>query len=197
MATTHNNSQTQLLNNDGSPAELPQQMSQQDSQQHVNALRSEVQGAYLQGRNDESLVQEQMRDQARSRARSQPINDNTASGMLLGLIVAFLAASAGAAMYLWGTHRSAPIAVPQVERESNTERETTIIERAGDQLPERLPDVTVEVPDVNVTLPEFKVPDINLPATREVEGSDNSEAPTDTVSDPTSGTTAEPVVEGE
>ena len=198
MATTHNNSQTQLLNNADNTLELPQQPVQQDSLHNAGMLPSDVQNAYLQGRSDESRVQNRLSKQARSLSRSQSAQDNTASGMLIGLIVAFLAASAGAAAYLWGTYRGLPTATPQVERESTTERETTIIERAGEQIPERLPEVNVDVPDVNVTIPEIRVPEIqvpeiNFPATGEADAGENSTTPMESVSEPAD----TPVLEGE
>jgi len=115
---------------------------------------------YVKGRNDENYTQSNLRAQERvvaeSRSRARE-NDSAASGMLLGLIVALIAAGVGAALYfLTGdrTNSVVPVAVPQIEKET-TEKETTIIEREVSAPPVSLPDVQVDLPDVNV-------PDINV-----------------------------------
>ncbi len=100
---------------------------------------------YVQGRNDENYVQN---DLARDRAVATT-NDSAASGLVFGLIIALLAALIGGAFYLLSGDRSnnvVPVAVPQTETETTNEIQ--------------LPDVNVNVPEVNV--PEVNVPDVNI-----------------------------------
>ncbi len=105
---------------------------------------------YVQGRTDENYVQQNLRGQERVIAQSRA-DDNAASGMLLGLFIALLAAGVGAALYFLGGDRTAPVAVPQIQKETTIEKETTIIEKDNSQPAVELPDVQVDVPDVNIT----------------------------------------------
>ncbi len=105
---------------------------------------------YVQGRTDENYVQQNLRGQERVVAQSRA-DDNAASGMLLGLFIALLAAGVGAALYFLSGDRTAPVAVPQIQKETTTEKETTIIEKDNSQPAVTLPDVQVDVPDVNIT----------------------------------------------
>ncbi len=111
---------------------------------------------YARGRNDENYVQRNMREQERIIAQSRA-NDSAASGMVFGLVIALLAAGAGAAFFfLGGMGRDrpeiTPAEAPQIQKEV-IEKETTIIER---QAP------AVSLPDVQVDIPEIKVPDIDV-----------------------------------
>lgn len=120
------------------------------------ATREEVarRDGYVQGRSDENYAQGTMRTQERMIAQERA-NDSAASGLLIGLLVALLAAGAGAALYFLTGDRTnvVPVSVPQVEKE--TTRETTIIEREVQAPDVSLPDVQVDVPDVNL-------PDVNI-----------------------------------
>ena len=92
-------------------------------------------------------------------------DDNAASGLLLGLFIALLAAGVGAALYFLSGDRTAPVAVPQIQKETTTEKETTIIERDNSQPAVEPPDVQVNVPEVSVpevSAPEVNVPDVNI-----------------------------------
>lgn len=115
---------------------------------------------YVKGRNDENYAQGNLRAQERIAAESSARareNNSAASGMLLGLVVAALAAGVGAALYFLAGDRSnnvAPVAAPQIE-ERTIERETTVIEREVPTPPVSLPDVQVDVPEVN--LPDIDV----------------------------------------
>ena len=110
---------------------------------------------YVQGRSDEHYVQRNLRDQERVVAQSRA-NDNAASGLVFGLIIALLAAGIGAAFYFLSGDRTdvVPVAVPQIQKETTTEKETTVIER--DSQP------AVNLPDVQVNVPEVNVPDVNI-----------------------------------
>jgi len=114
---------------------------------------------YVKGRNDESYAQGTIRTHERIAAQSQA-NDSAASGLLVGLLVAVIAAGAGVALYFLTGDRTnpAPVAVPQIERE--TTKETTVIEREAPSPDVSLPDVQINVPDVNV--PDVNVPDVNV-----------------------------------
>ncbi len=105
---------------------------------------------YVRGRTDENYVQQNLRGQERGIAQSRA-DDNAASGLLLGLFIALLAAGVGAALYFLSGDRTAPVAVPQIQKETTTEKETTIIERDNSQPAVELPDVQVDAPDVNIT----------------------------------------------
>lgn len=110
---------------------------------------------YVRGRQDESHVQRDLRDRdlreydrviAQSRA-----NDNAASGVVFGIAIAVVAAGVGIAAYflLGGNDNSlTPAEAPPVQRETVIERET-IIERPNAAPAESLPDVQIDVPDVN------------------------------------------------
>ncbi len=116
---------------------------------------------YIRGRNDENYVQGSVRSQERAVAQSRA-NDSAASGMVLGLCIALLAAGAGAAVYFLAGDRTevAPVVVPQIEREKTTEKETTIIERESPAPAITLPDVNV--PDVNIQVPDVNAPDVDV-----------------------------------
>lgn len=120
------------------------------------ATREEIarRDGYVQGRNDENYAQGALRTQERMIAQERA-NDSAASGMLVGLLIALLAAGAGAALYFFTGDRTnvVPVAVPQVEKE--TTKETTIIEREV-QAPE------VSLPDVQVDVPEVNLPDVDI-----------------------------------
>lgn len=118
---------------------------------------------YVKGRNDENYVQGSLRSQGRVAAQAQ-INDSAASGMLIGIIIAILAAVVGGAMYFLTGDRTnvAPIAVPQIEREKTIEKETTIIEREVPSPDVSLPDVQIDVPEIQIEAPEVSAPDVNV-----------------------------------
>ena len=143
--TINNPSETNMNGVHGRPA-TPEEIAQRDG--------------YVQGRNDEHSVQRNLRDQERVIAQSRA-NDNAASGLVFGLIIALLAAGIGAAFYFLSGDRTdvVPVAVPQIQKETTTEKETTVIERDS-QPAINLPDVQVNVPEVNV--PEVNVPDVNI-----------------------------------
>lgn len=109
---------------------------------------------YVKGRTDENYVQQNLRGQEGAIAQSRA-DDNAASGLLIGLFIALLAAGVGAALYFLSGDRTAPVAVPQIQKETTTEKETTIIERDNPQPALQLPDVQVDVPAVSV-------PDVNI-----------------------------------
>ncbi len=116
---------------------------------------------YVEGRNDEDYRQRDLRRQERAVSQAQA-NDEAASGVIFGLIVAVLAAGIGAAFYFLSGDRTnlVPVAVPQIQKE------TTIIEKQSPAAPApaapnvTLPDVRINVPDVNV--PDVNVPDVNI-----------------------------------
>lgn len=112
---------------------------------------------YVRGRSDENSVQNSLRGQDRAVAQAQA-NDNAASGLVFGLIIALLAAGVGAAVYFLSGDRTAPVAVPQIERQTTTEKETTIIEKDSPAPAVSLPDVQIDVPQVEAPA----VPDINI-----------------------------------
>ncbi len=141
MAISNNNpSDPNIDGVQGRPA-TPEEIAQRDG--------------YVKGRNDEHYVQGNLRDQERVVAQSRA-NDNAASGLVFGLIIALLAAGVGAAFYFLSGDRTdvVPVAVPQIQKETTTEKETTVIER-DTQPAMSLPDVQMNVPDVNV-------PDVNI-----------------------------------
>ncbi|MEL7331369.1 MAG: hypothetical protein AAFN12_03935 [Cyanobacteria bacterium J06560_2] len=109
---------------------------------------------YVQGRADENYTQGALRSQEHAAAQAQ-VNDSAASGMLTGLLLAILAAGVGAGIYFLTGDRTnvAPVAVPQIEKE--TTRETTIIER-------EVPSPDVSLPDVQIDVPEVDVPDVMI-----------------------------------
>ena len=108
---------------------------------------------YVQGRTDENYVQRNVRSQERIAAQAAADN-NAVSGLLVGMIIALLAAGVGAALYFLTGDRSnvVPVEVPQIDREKETiiEKETTIIEREAPTPDVSLPDVQVDTPDVNI-----------------------------------------------
>ncbi|MEL6813926.1 MAG: hypothetical protein AAFP03_03820 [Cyanobacteria bacterium J06598_3] len=109
--------------------------------------------AYVRGRNDENYVQKTVRSQERANAQRR-VDESASSGVLVGMMIALLAAGVGAALYFLTGDRSnvVPVAAPQIEREvNNTEKETTIIEREVSVPDVSLPDVQVDIPDVNIT----------------------------------------------
>ena len=109
---------------------------------------------YVQGRSDEDYVQRDLRSQEGAIAQSRS-NDSAASGLIVGLLIALLAAGAGAAFYFLGGDRTptAPATAPTVQKE--TIKEKTIIEKQS-------PPPAVSLPDVKVTVPDVKVPDVNI-----------------------------------
>ena len=109
---------------------------------------------YVQGRSDEDYVQRNLRSQESAIAQSRA-DDSAASGLLLGLLIALLAAGAGAAFYFLGGDRTptAPVAAPPVQKE--TIKEKTIIEKQSSP-------PAVSAPDVNITVPDVKAPDVNI-----------------------------------
>lgn len=121
---------------------------------------------YVRGRSDETYVQGHLRNQERADAQARA-NDSAAGGMLFGIILAILAAGVGAVVYFLTGDRTIPTPAPQVERERVIERETTIIERDN-------PAPAVELPDVQVDVPEVSLPDINI---TEEAPADSTEAP--------------------
>ncbi len=154
MATTNNDPSNQDASSDASNQEMsglhgrpatPEEIARRDG--------------YVKGRSDENYAQGTIRTHERIAAQSQA-NDSAASGLLVGLLVAVVAAGAGAALYFLTGDRPnpAPVAVPQIERE--TTKETTVIEREVPASDVSLPDVQINVPDVNV--PEVDAPDINI-----------------------------------
>ena len=116
---------------------------------------------YVQGRSDENYVQGSVRSQERAVAQTRA-NDSAASGMVLGLFLALLAAGVGAAIYFLTGDRTSvePVVVPQIERETTIERDTTVIERESPAPAVELPDVNV--PDVNIQVPDVDVPDVDV-----------------------------------
>ncbi|MFK8185609.1 MAG: hypothetical protein AB8B99_19710 [Phormidesmis sp.] len=140
---------------------------------------------YVRGRNDEYAVQRQARAQERTIAQSQA-NSSATSGLLAGLLLALLAGGIGAAVYfLAGDHNLPnPIAVPQTEKETVREKETTIIEREVPSPDVSLPDVQIEIPDVS--LPDVSLPDVNVgqdsSAGAEDAASQNADAPAEATS---------------
>ena len=140
MAVNNNPSNENLDGVHGRPA-TPEEIAQRDG--------------YVQGRNDENYAQRNLRDQERVVTQARA-NDSAASGMVFGLLIALLAAGVGAAFFfLSGDRTPAPVAVPQIEKEKVTEKETTIIEKQA-------PAPAVSLPDVQVDVPEVEVPDINI-----------------------------------
>ncbi len=110
---------------------------------------------YVRGRNDENYAQRNLREQDRAIAQARS-DDSTASGLVFGLAIAFLAASVGVAFYFLSSDRTpAPVAAPQIQKERVVEKETTIIEKQAPAPAESLPDIQVDVPEV-------KVPDIDI-----------------------------------
>ncbi|MGC1308615.1 MAG: hypothetical protein WA885_15420 [Phormidesmis sp.] len=106
---------------------------------------------YVKGRNDENYQQQSLRSQERVVAQSRE-NDSAASGMVFGLLIALLAAGVGAAFYFLSGDRTAPVAIPQIQKEKVIEKETTVIEKEASEPPAvSLPDVRIETPDINVT----------------------------------------------
>jgi hypothetical protein len=113
---------------------------------------------YVEGRNDEGYQQRDLRRQERAVVQAQA-NDQAASGMIFGLIVAVLAAGIGAAFYFLSGDRTnlVPVAVPQVQKE------TTIIEKQSPAAPApAAPAPNVTLPDIRINVPEVKVPDVNI-----------------------------------
>ena len=96
---------------------------------------------YVQGRSDESYVQNVARDHARAVDRVQ-VRESSGTGIIFGLIVAGLAAAIGGFFYIANMDRggSTPVVLPEVDT-----------------------DITnVELPDVQVDVPEVSTPDINI-----------------------------------
>ena len=139
--TTNNPSNERLDGIHGRPA-TPEEVAQRDG--------------YVQGRTDESYTQNQMRAQDRAIAQSRA-NENAANGLMTGLLIALLAAGIGAALYFLTGDRTnvVPVSVPQTEKETVREKETTIIEREVQAPDVSLPDVQIDVPDVSL-------PDVNI-----------------------------------
>ncbi len=110
---------------------------------------------YVQGRTDENYVQGAVRGQERVNAQ-EIANDSAASGLIVGLMIALLAAGVGAAVYFLARPEPAPVVTPEVEKtpqvQKETVREKTIIER---QAP-------APAPDVNISVPETPAPDVNI-----------------------------------
>ena len=140
MTINNNPSETNMSGIHGRPA-TPEEIAQRDG--------------YVKGRSDEHYVQRDLRDQERVIAQSRA-NDNAASGLVFGLIIALLAAGIGAAFYFLSGDRTdvVPVAVPQIQKETTTEKETTVIEK--DSQP------AISLPDVQVNVPEVNVPDVNI-----------------------------------
>ncbi len=145
MATTNDDINSQELSGVQGRPVTPEEVARHDG--------------YVEGRTDESYAQGTLRTQDRTAAQAQA-NDSAASGLLIGLLVALIAAGAGAALYFLTGDRTepAPVAVPQIEKE--TVKETTVIEREMPSSDVSLPDVQINVPDVAV--PDVNVPDINI-----------------------------------
>ena len=114
---------------------------------------------YVQGRNDENVVQGTARSRERAAAQAAA-NDSAASGLVVGLIIALLAAGVGAAVYFLADPEPTPVVAPKVEKEPQVQREiirekeTTIIERDNS--------TPAPAPDVNVSVPETPAPDVNI-----------------------------------
>ncbi|MGB3571608.1 MAG: hypothetical protein WA901_11430 [Phormidesmis sp.] len=147
-------------NNDSSNQEVPS--NQEISGVHGRPATPEElarRDGYVKGRNDENYAQGTIRTHERVAAQAQA-NDSAASGLLIGLLVALVAAGAGAALYFLTGDRTntVPVAVPQIEKE--TTKETTVIEREVPSSDVSLPDVQINVPDVNV--PAIDAPDVNI-----------------------------------
>ncbi len=147
---------------------------------------------YVRGRSDENYLQGNLREQERLVAPVQT-DDSAANGMVLGIIIALLAAGVGAAVYFLSGDRTAPVAAPVIERPTVTERETTIIERDNPvpavtvpdvQVPEvQVPDVQVEVPDINITN-EGPAEPVETPTTEPIPAEAAPEAAPEATSEP-------------
>ena len=111
---------------------------------------------YVQGRSDEYAAQNQMRAQERAIAQKRS-DSSAANGLLAGFLIAALAAGVGAALYFLTGDRTTPnpVAVPQTEKETVREKETTIIER-------EVPTPDVSLPDVQIDVPDINLPDVNV-----------------------------------
>lgn len=107
---------------------------------------------YVSGRVNEDRAQANLRIQRDADSRARASND-AASGLLIGVLVALIAAAIGGiAFYL-----SRDTAVP--ETQAPTEN-NTVIETPQVEPPEvEVPDVNVTVPDVNITAPEAPAPE--------------------------------------
>ncbi|MGB3765629.1 MAG: hypothetical protein WA947_03650 [Phormidesmis sp.] len=112
---------------------------------------------YVQGRTDENYVQGAVRGQERVNAQAAA-NDGAASGLIVGLTIALLAAGIGAAVYFLSSPEPTPVAAPEIEQTPQVQkevvREKTIIER---ETPASAP-----APDVNISVPETPTPDVNI-----------------------------------
>lgn len=114
---------------------------------------------YVQGRNDENVMQGTARSRERAAAQAAA-NDSAASGLIVGLIIALLAAGVGAAVYFMARPEPTPVVAPEVDREPQVQREiirekeTTVIERDNS--------TSAPAPDVNISVPETPAPDVNI-----------------------------------
>ncbi len=111
---------------------------------------------YVQGRTDEDYVQGVVRGQDRVNAQAVA-NDSAASGLVVGLMIALLAAGVGAAIYFLARPEPAPVVAPKIEKapqvQKETIREKTIIEK----------ETPAPAPDVNISVPEAPAaPDVNI-----------------------------------
>lgn len=91
---------------------------------------------YIQGRTDESYVQNVARARARFIDRVQ-IRESSGTGVIFGLVIAGLALAIGGLFYVANMDRggSVPVVLPEAD----------------------VPDVQVEVPDVDVSVPDVNV----------------------------------------
>ena len=110
---------------------------------------------YIQGRTDEHYVQGAVRGQERANAQAIT-NDSAASGIIVGLMIALLAAGVGAAVFFLSNREATPVVTPEVEETPQVQkeiiREKTIIER----------ETAAPVPDVNISAPATPAPDVNV-----------------------------------
>ena len=127
---------------------------------------------YVQGRNDENYVQDNVRRQERAAAQTA-VNDSATSGLVVGFLIALLAAGIGAAVYFLGRPAPAPVAAPEVEQAPQIQREI-IRERT---LIERENAAPAPAPEVNVSTPETPAPEVNIINQEPAESAPAPEAP--------------------
>ena len=91
---------------------------------------------YIQGRSDESYVQNVARSRARFVDRIQ-VRESSGTGIIFGLVIAGLALAIGGLFYVANMDRGGvtPVVLPDVD----------------------VPDVQVEVPEVDVSVPDVNV----------------------------------------
>lgn len=137
---------------------------------------------YVQGRQDEHYVQRELREYDKVIAQSRA-KDNAASGVVFGIAIAIAAAAVGVAAYfLLANERTtdlAPTVAPPTQQDTLIDREPTI-EQPSPAPPVSLPDVQIDVPDVNA-------PDVDTtneaPAEAEPDTQVQPEATTDSPAD--------------